>query len=162
VRAHLPQAKGRVERLFGTLQDRLVVEVRLAGITTQAQATAFLPGFLDRCNARFAVPAAESALAYRPLLPGQDPWQICCLGYERTVANDGAIGFAGQRLQLLPYPHRPTLARAVVEVREHLDGSLSVWHRAQPITTQPAPDDTPILRARGRPGQRPPIPGARR
>ena len=60
IRAHSPQAKGRVERLFGTLQDRLVVEMRLAGITTlEAGQRAFLPGFLTRFNARFAVPAAR-------------------------------------------------------------------------------------------------------
>lgn len=126
IRAHSPQAKGRVERRFGTLQDRLVVELRLAGITTLAQANAFLPGFLARFNARFAVPAAEPEVAYRPLAPETDPWQICCLSYERTVANDGTIGFGGRRLQLQPPAGRVSLSRATVTVREHLDGSLSV------------------------------------
>jgi len=149
IRAHSPQAKGRVERLFGTLQDRLVVELRLADITALSAANAFLPGFLARFNARFAVPPTAQGSAYHPLLPGQDAWQICCLGYQRTVANDGTIGFAGQRVQLHPLPRRASLARAVVEVREHLDGSVSVWHQAQRIVTTPAPDDTPLLRARG-------------
>jgi transposase len=151
VRAHSPQAKGRVERLFGTLQDRLVVELRLAGITTLAQATAFLPGFLERFNTRFAVPAVEPEAAYQPLPAGCDPWQICCLSYPRTVANDGTISFAGQRLQLHPAPRRGSLARAVVEVREHLDGSLSIWQQDQRIATTPAPPDAPRLRARGGP-----------
>ena len=160
IRAHSPQAKGRVERLFGTLQDRLVAELRLAGITTLAAANAFLPAFLVRFTARFAVPAAEPEGAYQVLPTGCDPWQICCFCYERTVANDGTIGFAGQRLQLHPPAGRGSLARAVVEVREHLDGSVSVWHQAQRITTRPAPADTPLLRVRGGPrpsGGPPPV-----
>ena len=151
VRAHSPQAKGRVERLFGTLQDRLVVELRLAGIGTLGAANAFLPGFLARFNPRFAVPATENDPAYQPLPVGGDPWQICCLCYQRTVANDDTIGFGGQRLQLHAPPRRATLARAVVEVREHLDGSLSVWYQEQRLTSTPAPEDTPRLRARGGP-----------
>ena len=154
IRAHSPQAKGRVERLFGTLQDRLVAEMRLAGLATLADANAFLPGFLARFNARFAVPAAEPEAAYRPLAPEHDPWQICCLAYERVVANDDTIGFGGQRLQLHPPAGRASLARATVAVREHLDGSLSVWHGARRLTTTAAPEDTPRLRARG--GPRPP------
>jgi len=151
VRAHSPQAKGRVERLFGTLQDRLVAELRLAGITTLAAANAFLPGFLGRFNARFTVPAAEPDLAYQALPAGCDPWQVCCLRYARVVANDGTIGFAGHRWQLHPLPHRASLARATVDVREHLDGSLSVWHRDQAILTTPAPLDAAQVRARGGP-----------
>lgn len=151
IRAHSPQAKGRVERLFGTLQDRLVVELRLAGITSLTTANAFLPGFLARFNARFAVPATEEESAFQALPAGCDPWQICCLCYERTVANDGTISFAGRRVQLSPLAGRASLARAVVAVREHLDGSLSVWHREQLLTTTPAPEDAPRLRARGGP-----------
>lgn len=151
VRAHSPQAKGRVERLFGTLQDRLVVELRLARITTLPAANAFLPGFLARFNTRFAVLATEDAPAWQALPAGCDPWQICCLCYERTVANDGTIGFAGRRLQLHPLPRRASLARAVVAVREHLDSSLSVWYEDQLVTTTPAPEDAPRLRARGGP-----------
>ncbi len=147
--AHSPQAKGRVERLFGTLQDRLVGELRLAGITTLDGGNGFLPGFLARFNARFVVPATDDAVAYRPVRPGQDAWQICCFGYERVVANDGTIGFGGQRLQLHPHASRASLARATVTVREHLDGSVSVWHGEQHLATTPAPDDTPLLRARG-------------
>lgn len=151
VRAHSPQAKGRVERLFGTLQDRLVAELRLAGVTTLAQANVFLPGFLAHFNERFAVPAVEPESAYRPLAPEHDPWQICCLCYERVVANDDTIGFGGQRLQLHPPASRTSLARATVAVREHLDGSLSVWSGAHLLTATPAPEDTPRLRARGGP-----------
>ena len=160
ITAHSPQAKGRVERLFGTLQDRLVVELRLAGITTLAAANAFLPGFLQRFNARFAVPAAAPEPVYRSLPPEQDAWQICCLCYQRTVANDDTIRFGGHCLQLHAPPSRVSLARTVVDVREHLDGSLSVWYQEHLLTTTPAPEDAPRLRARG--GARPsgvPAPG---
>ncbi len=172
VRAHSPQAKGRVERLFGTLQDRLVVELRLAGMTTLDQANAFLPDFLARFNRRFGVPATQDVPAFQPLPAGCDPWQICCLCYERVVANDGTIGFGGRRLQLHPHAGRASLTRATVAVREHLDGSLSVWHGPHLLTTTAAPQDTPRLRARGGPrsavvsssvsdlprGRRPPAP----
>jgi len=151
VRAHSPQAKGRVERLFGTLQDRLVVELRLAGMTTLEAANAFLPDFLARFNRRFGVPATQDVAAFQPLPAGCDPWQICCLCYERVVANDGTIGFGGRRLQLHPHAGRVSLSRATVAVREHLDGSLSVWHGPHLLTTTAAPQDTPRLRARGGP-----------
>jgi transposase len=78
ITAHSPQAKGRIERLFGTLQDRLVAELRLAGATTRAEAKALLAVSLPRFNARFAVPAAVLAPAYRALPAHTDPWQVCC------------------------------------------------------------------------------------
>jgi len=76
--AHSPQAKGRIERLFGTLQERLVAELRLAGATMRAEANALLAVSLPRFNARFAVPAAVLAPAYRALPAHTDPWQVCC------------------------------------------------------------------------------------
>jgi hypothetical protein len=77
VTARSPQAKGRIERLFGTLQDRLLVELRLAGVHTLEQANRFLHTFLPRFNARFGVPAADPAPAWRALEPAMDLWQIC-------------------------------------------------------------------------------------
>jgi transposase len=145
--AHSPQAKGRVERLFNTLQDRLVVELRLAGAATQAEAAAVLAAFVPRFNAAFAVPAARPGRAYRPLPAGLDPQQVCCLTERRVVANDDTIQAAGQRLQLLPGRGRRTYVRATVEVRRHLDGTLSVWHGDQALAWQPAPADARAVRA---------------
>jgi transposase len=148
IAAHSPQAKGRVERLFGTLQDRLVVELGLAGATTLAEANAVLAAYLPRFNARFAVPAADLASAYRPLDAPTDPWQVCCLRYIRTVGRDDTVRLGEHRLQLLPPRGHGPYARCRVEVREHLDGSLSVWHQGQRVATQAAPLEAPRLRAR--------------
>ena len=148
IAAHSPQAKGRVERLFGTLQDRLVVELRLAGATTREEANAVLATYLPRFNAHFGVPAAGASPVYRAVEPGSDPWQICCFRYMRTVGRDETVRLGEHRLQLLPPRGCANLARRRVEVREHLDGSLSVWHQGQRIATQTAPLEAPVLRAR--------------
>lgn len=78
IAAHSPQAKGRVERLFGTFQDRLVSDLRLADARTLAEANRGLATFLPRFNARFAVPAAEPGRAYRPLPEGVDRQTLFC------------------------------------------------------------------------------------
>jgi transposase len=97
-----PQAKGRVERLFNTLQDRLVQELRLAGISSPQEATLFLNGpFKTDFNARFAKPARESQAAWRPLPKGLDVERICSFGYQATVGNDDAVRLAGRRFQKL-------------------------------------------------------------
>jgi transposase len=151
--ARSPQAKGRVERLFGTLQDRLVSELRLAGITTMEAANAFLPGFLLRHNERFAVPAADPARAYRPWPTTLDPAHVFCFKYERTVAADNTVRLGEHRLQLLPSTTRPSYARCRVTLHEHLDGAISVHYQGQVIATKEAPAEAPVLRARG--GDRP-------
>ncbi len=147
--AHFPQAKGRIERLFGTLRDRLVAELRLAQAHTQAEATAVLQRFLPDFNTRFAVPPADPVPAFRPPLPAEAAWQPCCFRFRRTVAPDDTVRLDEHPLPLLPTPARRTYARTKVEVREHLDGSLRVWHDGVAIATQPAPAKAPLLRARG-------------
>ncbi len=148
IAAHSPQAKGRVERLFGTLQDRLVAELHLAGACTLTEANAVLAAYLPRFNAHFAVPPPRAAPAWRTLRPGTDPWQICCFRYVRTVGRDDTVRLGEHRVQLLPSRGCGTLARRRVEIREHVDGSLSVWHQGQRIATQAAPLEAPVLRAR--------------
>jgi len=146
ITAHSPQAKGRVERLFNTLQDRLVAELRLAGAATQAEAAAVLVDYLPRFNAAFAVPAARAGSAYRPLAAGPDLRRVCCLKERRVVANDDTIPLDGQRLQLLPGRDRLTYVRATVEVCRHLDGTVSLWHGERELAWQPAPADARALR----------------
>ena len=153
--ARSPQAKGRIERLFQTLQDRLVTELRLAGVQTLQEANQLLPAFLGRFNTQFVVPATDPQPAWRPLEPAMDPWQICSFGYVRTVAHDDTLRLGEHHLQLGPRHNRLTWAKAIVEVREHLDGSLSVWHGDQEIAVTPAPPDARQLRARG--GLRSPV-----
>lgn len=154
--ARSPQGKGRVERLFGTLQDRLVAELRLAGATTMADAAAVLADFVPRFNRRFGCPAALPEPAYRPLPPGLNLRQVCCFKHRRVVANDDTIHFAGQRLQLLAGRERPTYTRATVEVRQHLDGALGVWYGDRELAWRPAPADARARRAGERAAAAPP------
>jgi transposase len=148
IAARSPQAKGRIERLFGTLQDRLVAELRLAGARTLTEAnqvlTAYLPGF----NAQFAVPAANVEPAFRRWDPACDLAAICCFQYQRTVAHDNTVQLGEHRLQLMPGKQRVSYARAQVDIAEHLDGRLVVYYRDELVASQPAPAEAPVLRAR--------------
>jgi transposase len=149
--AQSPQAKGRIERLWRTLQDRLVVELHLAGITTLDDANAFLPRFLDRFNARFAVPTAEAGSAYRPLPDDLPPDRIFCFKYERVVRPDNTVTFGHRVLQLQPTSGRASWVRARVEVHERLDNSLAVYYQDTLLITVSAPPDAPTLRTRAGP-----------
>ena len=155
IAAHSPQAKGRIERVWGTLQDRLVVELRLAGARTLVEAEVVLQAYLPRFNARFRVPAADPAPAYRPRPAGLDLNAVCCFAYLRTVAADNTVTFGHQQLQIQAKPERASYTRLKVEVREHLDGRLTVWYQDQCLITRPAPPTPATLRAR--PGPRPPL-----
>ena len=153
IHALSPQAKGRVERLWGTFQDRLCSALRLAGARTLADANRALGAFLPRFDARFGVPAAEPGSAYRPLPPDLDLAHVFCFRYQRVVANDNSVRLGPHRLKLLAGPDRRTYARVQVEVHERLDGSLAVDHRGRCLATQAAPAEAPVLRIRGgRPG----------
>jgi len=143
-----PQAKGRVERLWGTLQDRLVAELRLAGVQTLAEANQFLPIFVGHFNARFAVPPAEAQPAWRAWPTNLQPERVFCFKYERVVHADNTVRFSGSHIQLLPSAERLSWARARVAVHEQLDGGLAVFYRGQLVGTQAAPPDAPTLRAR--------------
>ncbi len=136
-----PQAKGRVERLFNTLQDRLVQELRLAGVSTPQDAAAFLNGpFKIDFNARFAKPARETQAAWRPLPKGVDVDRICSFGYQATVGNDNAVRLGGMILDIPSGPRRRGYAKARVEVRQLLDGRWRVYHKDELLveTTPPA------------------------
>jgi hypothetical protein len=136
-----PQAKGRVERLFNTLQDRLVQELRLAGITNPEQASLFVNGsFREDFNTRFAKPARESQHAWRSLPKGVDVDRICSFRYEATVGNDNAVRLSGMILDIPAGPHRRGYARARVEVRQLLDGRWRVYYKDELLveTTPPA------------------------
>lgn len=123
--ASSPQAKGRVERLWGTLQDRLLAEMRLERIATIDAANAFLGRYLERHNGRFAVAAAEVSAAWRALPADVAAQDVCCLKYGRHVAADNTVRHEGVVVQLPPRV-RGTYAHLRVEVRHHLDGSVGV------------------------------------
>jgi transposase len=152
IAARSPQAKGRIERLWGTftqrVPDRLVVELRLAGATTITAANAVLWQYLPGFNQCFAVAAAEPDLAYRDLAAGCEVARIFCFKYIRTVAADNTVRLGEHRLQLLPGQMRVSWAKCAVEVHERLDGSLAVYYQDECIATKAAPAETPVLRAR--------------
>ena len=125
--ANSPQAKGRIERSFGTLQDRLVKELRLVGISTPDTANAFLPGFLDTHNARFAkVPASETD-AHRPVPPNVTLTDVFAWKKERTVTNL-TIQYDQAMFLLEPSPATRALARQRVTVIDYPDGRIAVRH----------------------------------
>jgi hypothetical protein len=126
--AHSPQAKGRVERLWGTLQDRLVKELRLASITTMEDANAFLPGFIARYNARFAKVPQDPVSAWLPLPDGLDLAYHFAARETRTVRADHCIQWLGDTLQLLIRPGDPGLARKTVTVHVVPEGTVFVYH----------------------------------
>ena len=101
IAASSPQAKGRVERLWGTLQSRLIVEMRSAGITTIEGANAFLPGFITRFNERFAVEPEDSALAFGDKLSPEQLSLVCCVKVERSVSNGSYFSYNGETHQLV-------------------------------------------------------------
>ena len=104
IAARSPQAKGRIERAWGTFQDRLVTELRLAGTVDRAGAEAVLVKFLPKFNRRFVVPAANPEPAWRPLPTGLRLDRVCCLKYRRVVANDHTVRVGATILQLPPGP----------------------------------------------------------
>jgi winged helix-turn helix protein len=126
-----PQARGRSERMNGTLQGRLVNELRRAGITTVAAANRYLRArFRPDFNAEFHRPPADPTPAFVPLGP-IDLEQILCHQEERVVARDNTVVLDGLLLQLAKQPGRRSCAGLRVLVRRHLDGRHSVWHGAR-------------------------------
>ena len=126
--AYSPEARGRSERTFRTLQDRLPKELALAGITERAAATQYLTTqFLPAYNRRFAVPASEAGTAFVPWI-GTALAEILCVQEERVVAKDNTVHYHRQRLQIPQDPHRFHYVRVTVRVHEYPDGTLAVFH----------------------------------
>jgi hypothetical protein len=149
VRARSPQAKGRIERLWRTLQDRLVVELRLQGVTTYAAATTCLPLFLADYNRRFAHPPADPTPAWRR--PPRDLPLVLSCRYTRTVARDNTVRLGPRWLQLPPGPGGRSWAGRRLELRECLDGRLVVVEARRILATQPSPGPAFVLRPRSDP-----------
>jgi hypothetical protein len=136
IQAHSPQAKGRIERLWQTLPDRLVSELRLRGLHTLAGANAFLPAFLADFAPRFAR-VASAPPAWRPAPRHLDRLLSC--RYHRVVARDNTVRLGPRTIQIPPGPGGRSYAGVRVEVRELLDGRAMVVYQHAVLTTQPAP-----------------------
>jgi hypothetical protein len=125
IRAHSPQAKGRVERSFGTAQDRWVKELRLAKVKTCAAANAVPETVVPEHNRRFARAAGQPTDAHRRLGPGHRLAAILSIQSQRVVSNDYVVRFANRFYQLLP-PVYPGERGGRVVIEERLDGSLQI------------------------------------
>jgi hypothetical protein len=137
IAAHSPQAKGRIERLWETLQDRLVAELRLRGIHTLAAAEAFLPTYLAAHNRRFAQPPAETTPVWQR--PPRDLADRLSCRYTRRVARDNTVRLGPRLVQIPRGPPGRSYAGCRVELRECLDGRLLVAYHGTPLVGQPAP-----------------------
>jgi transposase len=126
--AYSPEARGRSERVFRTLQDRLPKELALVGITDMAAANQYLgTQFLPAYNRRFAVAADEAGTAFVPWIGTNLP-EILCVHEERVVAKDNTVRYQGRSLQIPPDAHRFHYVKATVRVHAYPDESLAVFH----------------------------------
>ena len=127
IAAYSPQARGRSERLFGTLQDRLPKELALAGIGTVEAANRWLAdSYIAAHNERFAIKAAQEGSAF--VADATGAWrEILCIQEERTVGNDNTVKWRRLSLQLPPCRLRPHFVKAKVRVHEYPDGRLAVF-----------------------------------
>lgn len=140
------QAKGRVERLFGTCQDRLVSELRLAGADDLASASVVLDRFVPRFNSHFAVAPAIDVPAWRSAPAAGELDRICAFRWRRVVGNDNTVRVEGAVLQLPPSHGGRGVAGRRVEVELRLDGRLLVVDRGRPLLVMPVSPDPDRLR----------------
>jgi len=126
--AYSPEARGRSERVFRTLQDRLPKELALAGIASIEGANRFLATtFIADYNTRFAVAPEQPGSAFVPVARAQ--WRdVLCVQEERVVGNDNTVRFEGRVLQIPPSPLRPHFVRAKVRVHHYPDGTYAIFH----------------------------------
>jgi hypothetical protein len=127
--AYSPEARGRSERAFRTLQDRLPKELALAGITDDIEAANryIREVYLPAHNTRFAVKAEEAGSAFVPVAEAQ--WHdVLCVQEERTVAPDNTVAWQGRRLQIPKQPGRSHFVRAKLRVHAYPDGRLAIFH----------------------------------
>jgi len=158
--AYSPEARGRSERVFRTLQDRVPKALALAGITEMAAANRYLAErFLPAYNQRFAVPAAEAGTAFVPWI-GTALAEILCVHEERVVAKDNTVRYRGLILQSPQDTHRFHYVKATVRVHEYPDGTLAVFHGPRCLARYSA--EGGLQEAVSPPQPHPPIRQARR
>jgi Winged helix-turn helix len=125
--SYSPEGRGRMERLFGTLQSRLPPLLRQEGITSIEAANRWLASvYIPRHNARFAVPAAEEGTAFVPFVGALE--DVLCVHEERVVGKDNTVRYEGRVLQIPEQRHRRHFVKASVRVHEYPDGRLAIFH----------------------------------
>lgn len=143
-----PQAKGRVERLFRTLQDRLVPMLEFEGIRDIGKANDYIDGiFLNEFNARFSTQAEEKASVWRKPGKGLDVERIVSFSYEASIGHDNSIRFGGMVIDVKPGPAGRGYAGVRAEVRQMLDGSWRVYYQDKLIAVADATDVSEPIRA---------------
>jgi transposase len=141
IAAYSPEARGRSERMFGTLQKRLPQELRLAGITTMEEANRFLAeAFWPAHNRRFACSAAEAGSAFVPFAGVLE--DMLCVQEERVVAGDNTVRYRNRVLQIPADRHRHHYVKARVRVHEYPDGRLAVFHGPRCLARYDAAGET--------------------
>ncbi len=142
IAAYSPEARGRSERMFATLQKRLPQELRLAGITTMDAANRFLrETFLPDHNRRFAIAPEAPGSAFVPFAGNLD--DILCVQEARTVAGDNTVRYKNLNLQIPEDRHRHHYVKAKVRVHEYPDGHLAIFHGPRRLAEYTA-DGAPI------------------
>jgi transposase len=135
IKAWTPQAKGRIERQWGTFQDRLVVSLRLAKANTLEQARDVLKSFLKDYNQRFCLPPKQASAVFRKTPPKTIVHKILCLKETRMVKKDHTISFDGLLLQIPFCKRYPCMADRQVDVRQYRDGHIEIVYRDYVVAT---------------------------
>ena len=149
ITANSPQAKGRIERLWGTFQDRLVSELRLAGARTLEEANEVLRRAVGEHNQRFHRQPGDPQSLYRKPEKGLDLDTFFCFKYKRSVARDNTVPFFGRIIQIGPGPGGTSYAGRWVDVHERFDGSLHVFYEGSRLAkTSPPPVPPAAIRVR--------------
>jgi len=148
IHAHSPQAKGRVERLFGTLQDRLVKEMRLRGIKSIDEANEFLKDYLPVYNKRFEVEPAREVNLHRRLTKGVNLDRILCIKTQRTLRNDNTVAHEGKLYQV-----EEAIKGEKVIIEQRIDGSMKITYKGEvlryrEITQRPLRQQKPASKIR--------------
>jgi hypothetical protein len=140
--SYSPEARGRMERVFGTLQQRLPPLLRLHGITTIAAANRYLAEtYRPEHNARFAVAATEQGSAFVPFAASLR--DILCIKHERVVGRDNCVRYDGRVLQIPEQRHRRHFVKVTVQVHEYPDGTIALFHGPRRLAEYTA-EGTPI------------------
>ena len=143
IAAYSPQARGRCERAFRTLQDRLPNELQLAGLTTVAAANRYLHEvYLAEHNASFAVTPEQPASAFVPV-PAELWRDVLSVQEERQVGNDNCVRWQGRVLQIPPSPLRPHFVRSTVRLHAYPDGTVAVFKGPHRLATFPPAAEPP-------------------
>jgi len=133
MKAQTPEAKGRIERLWGTFQDRLIIQLRLLGVSTLDEANRALPELIAKHNAKFAIQPKEEALAYRSVTDDVDLTYVFTVREQRQMGPGQTLSYGGKLYTLAFGTAQSFQPRTRVEVRETPQGEVVIFHQGKPI-----------------------------